>query len=88
MAGSIDVAYQKADTDEVETHRQIDQQKAVLASLQAVYENKLPDYNRTAMGGYGATSQLEMDNINASLRTAGGGCAGSAGAHKLLWRRG
>lgn len=32
MAGSIDVAYQKADTDEVETHRQIDQQKAVLAS--------------------------------------------------------
>lgn len=40
MAGSIDVAYQKADTDEVETHRQIDQQKAVLASSEAVYEKQ------------------------------------------------
>lgn len=71
MAGSIDVAYQKADTDEVETHRQIDQQKAVLASSQAVYENKLSDYNRKRqLVEAGAISQLEMDNITASLRTA------------------
>lgn len=71
MAGSIDVAYQKADTDEVETHRQIDQQKAVLASSEAVYENKLSDYNRKRqLVEAGAISQLEMDNITASLRTA------------------
>lgn len=71
MAGDIDVAYQKADTDEVETHRQIDQQKAVLASSQAVYENKLSDYNRKRqLVDAGAISQLEMDNIVANLRTA------------------
>jgi HlyD family secretion protein len=71
MAGDIDVACQKADTDEVETHRQIDQQKAVLASSQAVYENKLSDYNRKLqLVEAGAISQLEMDNITANLRTA------------------
>lgn len=71
LSGTIDVAYQKADTDEVETHRQIDQQKAVIASSQASYENKLSDYNRMAqLMDAGAISKMEMDNVTAQLRVA------------------
>ncbi|WP_019555624.1 HlyD family secretion protein [Propionispira raffinosivorans] len=66
--GSIDNGYTKADTDEKQTHRQIDQQKAAVSAASATYQNKLLDYNRkVALVASGAVAQSELDAAQMNL---------------------
>jgi len=66
--GSIDIGYMKTDTNEKQTHRQIDQQKAAVSAASATYQNKLLDYNRkVALADSGAVAQSELDAAQMNL---------------------
>ncbi len=69
--GSIGIGYAKADTDEQQSFRQIDQQKAAIEAAQSTYDNKALDYNRkAALAETGAIAQAELDNAQTELNVA------------------
>ncbi|MGE1062462.1 HlyD family efflux transporter periplasmic adaptor subunit [Megasphaera paucivorans] len=69
--GTIRIGYAQADTTETQNFRQIDQQKALINSAQATYENKQLDYERKqALVGQGAISRSEMDDAQMALQIA------------------
>lgn len=71
LDGSIRIAYAQTDTTEVQSFRQIDQQRAALDGAKATYQNKQLDYNRkAALAASGAISQSELDNARTILATA------------------
>ena len=62
-SGSRGINYQKADTDEQQSFRQIDQQRAALSSAQATLRNAEIDYNRKAeLLSAGAIAQSVLDD--------------------------
>ena len=71
MHGSIRLSYAKADTDEQQSYRQIDQQRAAVASAQSTYANKQLDYNHKAsLAEIGAIAQSELDDAQTSQQVA------------------
>lgn len=69
--GSIQIGFAKTNTNETQTFRQIDQQKAAVSGAIATYENKQLDYNRkVALASSGAISQSELDAIQTELNVA------------------
>ena len=75
-SGSMGLGYAKADTDEQQSYRQIDQQRAAVDSAQATYENKQLDYNRKAsLASIGAIAQSELDDAQTNLNVAAANAA-------------
>ncbi len=71
MEETIRLGYSSADTTEIETFRQIDQQRQNAAAAEATYENKKLDYDRKAqLVDVGAISLSEMDSVRTDLETA------------------
>lgn len=71
LSGSIQIAYDKTDTEELQDFRQIDQQRAAVDSAEATYVNQQLDYKRkTELAGSGAISRAELDNAQAGLQVA------------------
>ena len=69
--GTIGIGYAKANTDEQQSFRQIDQQRAAVNAAQATFSNKQLDYNRkAALADTGAIAQSEMDNVTTELNIA------------------
>ena len=69
--GTIRTGYAKADNDEQQNFRQIDQQRAAVESANATYENKQLDYNRkSALLDAGAIARSELDNAAMDLNVA------------------
>ena len=67
----IGLGYAKASTDEQQSFRQIDQQRAALNSAQSTYANQQLDFNRkAALLASGAIAQSELDNAQTSLDVA------------------
>lgn len=74
--GAIGIGYAKADTDEQQSFRQIDQQRAAVDSANATYENKQLDYNRKAsLAEIGAIAQSELDDARTNLNVAAANAA-------------
>ena len=70
-SGSRGINYQKADTDEQQSFRQIDQQRAALSSAQATLRNAEIDYNRKAeLLSAGAIAQSVLDDATTALNVA------------------
>ncbi len=68
---SIQINYDKIDTKQTQTFRQIDQQRAALDSANSTYQTKLSDYNRMAeLCAQGAISQKEMDSYQNAMEVA------------------
>lgn len=71
MSGSMGISYAKASTDEQESFRQIDQQRAAVAAARAVQVNDQLDYERKqALVGIGAIARMELDNAQSALEVA------------------
>ena len=67
--GGVDIAMSKADTDEQQSFRQIDQQKAAVGAAEANYNNASLDYNRKVqLFEVGAISKSELDAAQTSLQ--------------------
>ncbi len=70
-SGSQQVSYQKADNDETQIFRQIDQQRAAVASAAATLRNSELDYNRkSALVEAGAIARSELDDATTALSVA------------------
>lgn len=70
-SGSQQVSYQKADNDETQSFRQIDQQRAAVASAAATLQNSELDYNRkSALVEAGAIARSELDDATTALSVA------------------
>ena len=73
-AGTQAVNYQKADNDETQSFRQIDQQRAAVASAQATLRNAQLDYDRkAALVEAGAIAQSQLDDATMTLNVASAG---------------
>ena len=73
-AGSQAVNYLKADNDETQSFRQIDQQRAAVASAQATLKNAQLDYDRKAsLVAAGAIAQSQLDDATMTLNVAQAG---------------
>lgn len=71
MEEAIRIGHAEADTTEVETFRQIDQQRESSAAAAATYENRKADYDRKLqLVEVGAISRSEMDDARMNLETA------------------
>ena len=69
--GTIAIGYAKTDTNEEQSLRQVDQQKAAVNGANATYENSQLDFNRkAALAASGAISQAELDAAQTSLQVA------------------
>ena len=70
-SGSQQVSYQKADNDETQSFRQIDKQRAAVASAAATLRNSELDYNRkSALVEAGAIARSELDDATTALSVA------------------
>lgn len=70
-SGSIDVGFAKADTDEVQSLRQVDQQQAAVNASVATYENAKLDYDRkVTLEKQGAISKSTLDAARMAVRVA------------------
>ncbi len=71
QAKSIDINYAKADTTEVKTYSQIDQQRDVIDSAYSNYQTRLSDYGRMKeLVDEDMISQKEMDSYQNALDMA------------------
>ncbi len=71
QSGNMDVSYQKADTDETQSYRQIDQQRAAVSSAQSTLSKAQLDYNRNAsLAAVGAVPQSSLDDAQTALEVA------------------
>jgi HlyD family secretion protein len=71
LNGSIQIGYAKTSTNELQTYRQIEQQKMALDAAKATYENQQLTYNRNkALVASGAISQSELDRARMALDVA------------------
>lgn len=71
MNGSIEIGHAKTSTNELQTYRQIEQQKMALDAATATYDNQLLTYNRRkVLVTSGAISQSELDSAKMSLDVA------------------
>lgn len=76
LRGAMRVGYAKTEVDAQQNFRQIDQQRAAVASAKATYANRLLDYNRKAeLLSSGAISQAELDDARTSLDVAAANAA-------------
>ena len=70
-SGSQAVNYLKADNDETQSFRQIDQQRAAVSSAQATLQNAQLDYDRkTSLVEAGAIAQSQLDDATMTLNVA------------------
>ena len=70
-SGTQAVNYQKADNDETQSFRQIDQQRAAVSSAQATLKNAQLDYDRkTSLVEAGAIAQSQLDDATMTLNVA------------------
>ncbi|MDY6268942.1 MAG: biotin/lipoyl-binding protein [Selenomonadaceae bacterium] len=70
-SGSQAVNYLKADNDETQSFRQIDQQRAAVSSAQATLRNAQLDYDRkTSLVDAGAIAQSQLDDATMTLNVA------------------
>ena len=70
-SGSQAVNYLKADNDETQSFRQIDQQRAAVSSAQATLKNAQLDYDRkTSLVEAGAIAQSQLDDATMTLNVA------------------
>ena len=73
-SGAQAVNYLKADNDETQSFRQIDQQRAAVASAQATLRNAQLDYERkAALVEAGAIAQSQLDDATMTLSVASAG---------------
>lgn len=71
LSGSIEIGLAKTATSEIQTYRQIEQQKMALDAATATYDNQLLTYNRRkALTASGAISQAELDSARMALDVA------------------
>ena len=71
MNGSIEIGHAKTSTSELQTYRQIEQQKMALDAAKATYDNQMLTYNRRKLlVTTGAISQSEVDGAKMSLEVA------------------
>lgn len=69
--GTQAVNYQKADSDEQQSFRQIDQQRAAVSAAQATLKNSQIDYNRkSALLDAGAIAKSQLDDAEMALNVA------------------
>lgn len=69
--GTQGINFQKADTDETQAFRQIDQQRAAVASAQATLKNAQTDYGRKAsLYESGAIAKSQLDDAETALSVA------------------
>lgn len=70
-SGGVAISYAQANTDEQQSFRQIDQQKAAVAAAEATYANSKVDYDRmTGLLASGAVAQQEVDNARLAMDVA------------------
>lgn len=70
-SGSVAIGFSKTDTTETQSLREIDQQRAAVASARASHENSKLDYQRKqALLAQGAISRSDMDNATMALKVA------------------
>ena len=70
-SGSQQVSYQKADNDETQSFRQIDQQRAAVAAAAATLRNSELDYERkTSLVEAGAIARSALDDATTALEVA------------------
>ena len=70
-AGTAAISMSQADTDEQQSFRQIDQQRAAVSAAEASYANRSLDYQRKLqLVGEGAVAQAELDNARMALDVA------------------
>ena len=70
-SGTQAVNYQKADNDETQSFRQIDQQRAAVSSAQATLKTAQLDYDRkTSLVEAGAIAQSQLDDATMTLNVA------------------
>lgn len=71
MGGTQSVNYMKADSDEQQSFRQIDQQRAAVSAAQATLKNSQVDYNRkAALLDAGAIAKSQLDDAEMALSVA------------------
>lgn len=69
--GGVNISFLQADTDEQQSFRQIDQQRAAVDAAVATYNNSKLDYDRKlSLVEVGAIAQMEMDNAQMALNVA------------------
>ncbi len=69
--GSMSISYQKADSDETQSFRQIDQQRAAVTSAEATLANSQLDFNRkSALFADGAIARSQLDDAQTALSVA------------------
>lgn len=69
--GGVNISMLQADTDELQSYRQIDQQKAAVSAAEASRNNSQLDYKRKEnLFSCGAISQAELDNAQTALDVA------------------
>ena len=69
--GTQSVNYMKADSDEQQSFRQIDQQRAAVSAAQATLKNSQVDYNRkAALLDAGAIAKSQLDDAEMALSVA------------------
>ncbi|MBQ9477968.1 MAG: biotin/lipoyl-binding protein, partial [Selenomonadaceae bacterium] len=69
--GSMNVSFFRADNDEQQSFRQIDSQRATVASAQATLKNCQLDYDRkVALLSAGAIAQSDLDDATMALNVA------------------
>jgi len=74
--GNMNVSFLRADNDEQQTFRQIDQQRGAVRSAEATLANRQLDYDRKVqLLAAGAVSQSEVDNAQMNLSVAGANLA-------------
>lgn len=70
-AGTMGINMSRANTAEVQSFRQIDQQRAAVSSAKATRENARLNYNRmSALVAAGAVAQSQMDDAATALQVA------------------
>ena len=70
-SGNIDVGFAKADTDEAQSLRQVDQQKAAVNAAVATYDNAKLDYDRkVSLEKQGAISRSALDAARMTIQVA------------------
>jgi len=70
-SGSMDVSYSRANTQETQSFRQIDQQRAAVSSAQATLKNAEINYNRAvALVEAGAVARSQLDDATMNLNIA------------------
>lgn len=71
QSGTITIGFAQTDTNQEESYRGIDQQKAAVASAEATLENSRRDYQRkAALLSQGAISKSAMDDAQTALNVA------------------